>query len=62
MSTTPEVLKQIQDKLPQDWATMSPEHKLHFLLKAADEVLKMGGKWILVDGTMTLLQLLELEK
>ena len=62
MSTTSEILKQIQDKLPEDWATVEPEHNMHFLLLGANDVLKLGGKYILVDGTMTLLQLLELEK
>lgn len=52
--TTEELLQQIKQHLPDGWPDMESIHQLHFLMVAADDVLKPGGNWILVDGNMTL--------
>lgn len=56
--TKEEILLEINQNLPADWANMEVIHKLHFLMLAADTVLKPSGNWILVDGSMTLKDLL----
>lgn len=53
------MLQQISDNLPDGWEEMSGEHQLHFLVKAFTDSWSLNGEWILVNGNMTLLELLE---
>lgn len=62
--TKAEILTEISNKLPDDFDNLvEPQHKLHFLVKATNEVLEehcdLQGEFVLVDGSMTLLQLLQ---
>lgn len=65
--TKREILTEISNRLPEDFdALEDPKHKLHFLAKATNEVMEefcgLEGQFILVDGSMTLLELLEDQK
>ena len=58
-----EILTEISNRLPEDFDTLDqPEHKLHFLVKATNEVLEelcgLQGEFVLVDGSKTLVELL----
>lgn len=52
------VFAQIKTRLPADWLENTEELRLHLLLEAINYVLKPSGSWVLVNGDMTLLQLI----
>lgn len=51
--------EKILEHLPDDWETMQPEQKLDCWMKAFDHVVEVSGNWILINGDMTLLQLMD---
>ena len=57
--TTDEILAEIKEKLPENFDGLSGEEKLSLLLQAADAVLGIEGTWILVNGDLTLLELMK---
>lgn len=57
-----QIFSKIKSHLPQDWLTQSEELRLHHLLDAINETLHPKGSWVLVNGEMTLLQLLHEKK
>lgn len=54
------LLGELKKKLPIGFAEMSPEHKLHFLVVAADEIIAPEGTWILINADMPLSELLDI--
>ena len=56
--TLQEIFEAIQYGLPGGWLDLREDLRLHHLLKAVNGVLKPIGNWILVDGDLTLLDLL----
>ena len=57
--TSVEVLESIKALLPAEFDTQDPLSQLDLLVKAANETLKPEGDWVLVNGNLTLIQLLE---
>ena len=56
--TTADWLELISEILPDEFPELKPELKLHFLVKAANSVFDVPGDYVLVDGNLTLIQLL----
>lgn len=48
----------IREALPDGWISLSEDLKLHHLLQAINQTLSPKGTWILVNGDLTLLDLL----
>lgn len=53
-----QIFSAIKTFLPSDWMGLPEELRLHHLLSAINKVLKPSGSWILVNGEMTLLELI----
>lgn len=53
-----EIFAEIKALLPTTWPALTGPQKLHHLLKAVNEVLRPDGNWILVNGDLSLLELL----
>ena len=51
--------EKIQTHLPETWETLPVEQQLDCLLKAFNNAVAVDGNWILVNGDLTLLQLLQ---
>ncbi len=52
------VFESIKAALPEGWTSLSEDLKLHRLLQAINQTLNPNGTWILVNGDLTLLDLL----
>lgn len=52
------VFESVKAALPEGWMSLSEDLKLHHLLQAINQTLKPNGTWILVNGDLTLLDLL----
>jgi len=52
------IFAEIKTSLPQDWLSLQEDLRLHHLLLSINKVLKPTGTWVLVNGEMTLLQLI----
>ena len=52
------VFANVIEALPSGWMTLSEDLKLHHLLQAVNLTLRPKGTWILVNGDLTLLDLL----
>ena len=57
--TTAEIMQQLVEQLPTTFAEEKPEMQLHYLVKAANEILDVPGEWVLINGNMTLIELLK---
>lgn len=57
--TTAELLQQVCEGLPEDFVSVEPEMKMHHLIMVASKVFNVPGDWVLVDGSRTLLELLQ---
>ena len=55
----PDLFVEIGKRLPTNWSELDTPTKLHHLVKAADEVLKPEGNWILLNGDKTMMELLQ---
>ena len=53
-----EVFSKIKIGLPPDWLAMSEDLRLHHLLVSVNEVLRPQGSWVLINGDMTLIDLI----
>ena len=52
------IFASIKEALPPEWLALSEDLKLHHLLQAVNLTLRPKGTWILVNGDLTLLDLL----
>ena len=52
------VFASIIEALPSGWLSLTEDLKLHHLLQAVNLTLRPKGTWILVNGDLTLLDLL----
>ena len=52
------VFAMIIEALPSGWLSLTEDLKLHHLLQAVNLTLRPKGTWILVNGDLTLLDLL----
>ena len=52
------IFYEIKSHLPERWGELEDRLKIHHLMLATSEVLKPNGNWILVNGDLTLLQIL----
>jgi hypothetical protein len=59
MDETERILQSIKSLLPDDFAKLDAQMKMHHLIQAANEVLELEGDWILVPSELTLGELLQ---
>ena len=52
------VFASIIEALPSGWLSLTEDLRLHHLLQAVNLTLRPKGNWILVNGDLTLLDLL----
>lgn len=52
------IFASIREALPKEWLSLNEDLKLHHLLQAINQTLSPNGTWILVNGDLTLLDLL----
>ena len=53
------IFASIREALPEGWLSLNEDLKLHHLLQAVNQTLSPKGTWILVNGDLTLLDLLD---
>ena len=53
-----DIFQKIKEKLPPGWMAMDEAMRLHHLMSAVNACLKPMGNWILVNGDLSLLELL----
>lgn len=52
------IFSSIKENLPNGWIHLNEDLKLHHILQAVNLTLRPKGSWILVNGDLTLLELM----